>query len=363
MSSILEALERAEQERNAREQAPRYEPLSKPKSLWQQPRVWLIGAGLLLLNLLVWWLTFDSVDAPLVARAPQAQATPAPRPAAQLPPPPQLQESTQMAESRLPPKTSPPPVVEPVVREKPLPTEPANHPAAQLPPPPRLPESPQMAESRVPLKTTPPPVMPPVVREKPLPAEQAKTARVNVPPLLEEVTMPAPATPAPAVTHAQPVARIPAVVPAATAEVASSNEVTALVETSDPIEPLTSPSVSGLSPGAEPPKSDTPAQTEVPEVSTPEPVVAQVTETAVETPVEKVERVPEIWELPGAEQQKFKDLKINIHVYNDIPAERFVIIDMRRYREGDDLARAGLKLESITREGVIINYGKGKVKM
>jgi hypothetical protein len=81
-----------------------------------------------------------------------------------------------------------------------------------------------------------------------------------------------------------------------------------------------------------------------------------------EPPVEE-EYIPAIWELSEKAQTRLKGLKINIHVYHEEPAERLVIIDMRRYREGDALDRKGLTLERITRDGVVIDYGEGKVRL
>jgi general secretion pathway protein B len=94
---------------------------------------------------------------------------------------------------------------------------------------------------------------------------------------------------------------------------------------------------------------------------------AEQAEAAPEKPQEPAApveaRIPEIWELPGTVQQRLKGLKVNIHVYNELPEERFVIIDMRRYREGDSLGRPGLRLDRITRDGVVIDYGDGLVRL
>ena len=80
------------------------------------------------------------------------------------------------------------------------------------------------------------------------------------------------------------------------------------------------------------------------------------------SPVEE-EYIPAIWELSEKAQTKLKGLKINIHVYHKEPSDRYVFIDMRRYREGDRLTQPGLILERITRDGVIIDYGEGQVRL
>ena len=48
------------------------------------------------------------------------------------------------------------------------------------------------------------------------------------------------------------------------------------------------------------------------------------------------------------------ELHIDIHVYSEIPTERFVFINMKKYNEGDILT-AGPALETITVEGAILS--------
>ncbi len=83
-------------------------------------------------------------------------------------------------------------------------------------------------------------------------------------------------------------------------------------------------------------------------------------QTAVE---DQAQQIPTLWESPANLQEKLSDLKINIHVYNDEAAQRFVIINMRKYREGDRLEPSGMQLERITREGIVINHGNGRIRM
>jgi general secretion pathway protein B len=48
------------------------------------------------------------------------------------------------------------------------------------------------------------------------------------------------------------------------------------------------------------------------------------------------------------------ELRLELHVYSNRPAERFAFINSRKYREGDTLAE-GPQLEEITPEGVVLN--------
>ena len=75
------------------------------------------------------------------------------------------------------------------------------------------------------------------------------------------------------------------------------------------------------------------------------------------------ERVPTIWEAPSSVRARLEGLKISVHLYHSEPSKRFVIINKHRYGEEDSLEYAGLRLKRITREGIIIDYGDGEVRM
>ena len=48
-------------------------------------------------------------------------------------------------------------------------------------------------------------------------------------------------------------------------------------------------------------------------------------------------------------------LRLDLHVYAARPEERFVMINMKKLREGDSLPE-GVRVESITPEGAILSY-------
>jgi general secretion pathway protein B len=62
--------------------------------------------------------------------------------------------------------------------------------------------------------------------------------------------------------------------------------------------------------------------------------------------------------LPTAEELTARgglpELKLELHVYSNKPAERFVFVNGSRYREGDT-TREGAQVEEITRDGVVMN--------
>ena len=67
------------------------------------------------------------------------------------------------------------------------------------------------------------------------------------------------------------------------------------------------------------------------------------------------EVLPSISELNLTGADALPDLHLDVHVYATKPAERFVYINMRKYREGTTLAD-GPVLERIRRDGVVLDY-------
>lgn len=63
----------------------------------------------------------------------------------------------------------------------------------------------------------------------------------------------------------------------------------------------------------------------------------------------------DISELPGQLHIAMLALELNVHVYDDDPAKRFVLIDMKRYAEGHALPQ-GPVIEAITPDGVVLAY-------
>ena len=67
------------------------------------------------------------------------------------------------------------------------------------------------------------------------------------------------------------------------------------------------------------------------------------------------EVLPTIGAIDLSGQPALPDLHLDVHVFATRPADRFVYINMRKYREGAALAD-GLTLERIRRDGVVLNY-------
>jgi len=71
-------------------------------------------------------------------------------------------------------------------------------------------------------------------------------------------------------------------------------------------------------------------------------------------PPEDEEMLPSINELNLTGSQSLPDIHLDVHVYASRPADRFVYINMRKYREGAVL-QEGPTLERIRRDGVVLN--------
>ena len=166
------------------------------------------------------------------------------------------------------------------------------------------------------------------------------------------------ATPAPAPTPTAPVAIAPT--PAATAPAATVTLVT------PPVVP------------ARPPVEDAPARKAPPAMPRQEPISKPVTPVATRPPVAPARRerreppasplpvtpgsvtlapepesVPPLETLSANARRGIPTLNLDIHVHSADPNQRFVVINGRRYREGERLGE-GPVLESVTRDGAIL---------
>jgi general secretion pathway protein B len=67
------------------------------------------------------------------------------------------------------------------------------------------------------------------------------------------------------------------------------------------------------------------------------------------------EVLPSINEINLTGAQALPEMHLDVHVYATKPADRFVFINMRKYKEGNTL-QEGPVLERIRRDGVVLNY-------
>jgi len=65
-------------------------------------------------------------------------------------------------------------------------------------------------------------------------------------------------------------------------------------------------------------------------------------------------------DLSPVEQSQLSQYIVNVHVYDSNVQNRFVLINMAKYKEGDRLPGGGPLVSAITPEGVVIDYGSRK---
>ena len=276
MSSILDALEKAEGERRQSvESGLRKPPQTSSRRGFNPPLT--VGAVVLLLlvNLLFWWFYLRQ----------EPQPVPSP--------------------------------VSPATTRKALtvPLTPAS--------------KPQVA---APVESPPPPVL--SLRE-----QLQKSAAPSAKPLIEEAKLPVKPV---AVARPEPVP-----------ETLVTSQAPAVAE--QPQAPM--------APEPEPEPEESVPVTQAPVALAPPPLAPVQPLEKPELPVAPEEKIPLVWELPQRVREQVLSLKSSIHVYSEQPEQRFVIINMRRYSEGDSLSLDGFRLERIDQDGVVIDYGEGLVRL
>lgn len=113
----------------------------------------------------------------------------------------------------------------------------------------------------------------------------------------------------------------------------------------------------GTSPPVRVESSTEPAQATAP-MTAPTPATAAAAPPApAKNPYPRItpeKTLPTIEQAVGEGKLNIPMLNLDLHVYSDNPANRFVVINSHRYREGDKLAE-GPVVESITADGVILD--------
>lgn len=171
---------------------------------------------------------------------------------------------------------------------------------------------------------------------------------------------PAPPQPAPAVIVARP-----APPPAPPAVLPGTEAVASLDDLTD--EPVLE---SAPGPEAQLPVPAAPASTPAPTPAPPQPAGAAPTpQPAAEVPAAPAEIPPALTqpaplrkfrEMPPEYRADFPALKIEVHVHEAAAQRRFVMVNGRRYREGERLAE-GPQLVEIVAEGMVLDFRGEKV--
>ncbi len=134
-----------------------------------------------------------------------------------------------------------------------------------------------------------------------------------------------------------------------------------------PLRPLPLPAPSPPMTKTEPLQTrQLPAPNPAPPVTTAVP--PEVVQLRAPTPAPSPEAEPAWKKLPlwplvpeNIRRQVKERLELNVHVYSEHPRDRFVLFNMKKSREGDQISE-GLKLEQITRKGVILAVPNGRFR-
>lgn len=372
MSYILDALRKSEKERQAGQVPGLPDLVSEEQKPTSSRWLWLAGLGLLLLNLagLSYWLFQRQEPTPAPTNAatapaslPTAPAQPSAASADQPPPQPPIVNAgiptpnpAMTAPVAIPALATPPAATVPPAVAAPVPAQPMQ--TAPVPP------------IAAPAPATPSPVAPAV----PVPATPP-VALAAPGPLPQVQAPPASAAPPAVFSPAEPPLAAPVAPPTPTRKGSSSKAVRA--------QPAAPPPVAAAPPAERtPPAYAPPRQARAPARALPPPRYARPDSEfdeadreleregemmadagrgrhAAEPEVSIRQRpvirggTPDLRELPLDFQERVPPMKISMFAYSKNPAERFVIIDMRKYRPGDRLP-GGILLLSIQAENLLL---------
>ncbi len=98
----------------------------------------------------------------------------------------------------------------------------------------------------------------------------------------------------------------------------------------------------------------------IPVVNKPKLLIDEGESIALNTQTKSFSNVPKLRDLPESSRNNLNQYEVNVHVFDDDPLRRFVLINMNKYKEGDRIASNGPLIEEITSEGVVIDYGNGR---
>lgn len=164
-------------------------------------------------------------------------------------------------------------------------------------------------------------------------------------------------TPAIAESPAAPVEPAPESRPAAPVPVPASPAVVA-VPAPPPVdtepEQDTNKQAVAVAPRAPPVPEPVPA----PPIAVPEPLPAP---PPAPVAVDRNEGLLQLADLPVAERKQLPPLKLSMHMWNDVPAQRFVIIDGQRLSEGGRIGDA--VLVAIRTDGVVLDWNGRRLKL
>lgn len=127
----------------------------------------------------------------------------------------------------------------------------------------------------------------------------------------------------------------------------------------DPAPPPVTAAAASPSPATPPPAMPLPPPPREPPAPPPEIAVAAAPILPLALP--STGSVVSLADLDPATRKLLPPLKLSMHLWNDTPAQRFVILDGQRLREGDLLGE--LVIERITRDGAVLAWRGGQLRI
>lgn len=155
----------------------------------------------------------------------------------------------------------------------------------------------------------------------------------------------------------------------ASAETAPTDEAGIIVPAPESMaEPVAVPTPPQARPSADPPPAATAATSPSPATPPPMPLPAPPREPPAPPPdvavapiVPPAGSVVTLADLDPATRKLLPPLKLSMHLWNETAAQRFVILDGQRLREGDLLGE--LVIERITRDGAVLAWRGGQLRI
>lgn len=126
---------------------------------------------------------------------------------------------------------------------------------------------------------------------------------------------------------------------------------------SPPLAPNPAPAVVAATPAFEQPRMP-PEPIAVAQAPAPDPVPAPA---PVQATASGTGGAMSLSELGAEERQRLPTLKLSMHMWNDAPGQRFVILDGQRLGEGDRIGEA--VVEQITRDGAILDWNGRRLRV
>ena len=73
------------------------------------------------------------------------------------------------------------------------------------------------------------------------------------------------------------------------------------------------------------------------------------------TTAKDISQLPSWYELPQEFRNRLDLPRLDLHVYSDEPRDRFILVNLKKYREGERL-ESGLVLEEVLPDGMVMSY-------